>query len=248
MTGEAAQGKNKMLPTQIDSQLDALLAGAAASSPAPPQPLLDRIAYTLQPTLRPVRQLANPWLLTAGVAAAAALVALAGAWRAGFNGFAKMTASERILIFSILAACVALAARKFISERTPGSRTRISAAALSAIIAFALLAVFAFIFQDYRTTHFISAGLLCLVTGLLHAAPVALLAWLIVRRGFSVNANSSGLIAGTLAGLAGITLLEFHCSNFEALHILVWHTAVLPVSALAGALLAWYLHQRPSKI
>jgi hypothetical protein len=247
MTGEAAQGKNKMLPTQIDPQLDALLAGAT-TSPAPTQASLDRIASTFQPTLKPVRPLANPWLLTAGLVAAAALVALAGAARAGFNGFHKMTTPERAAIFSILAACVLIAARKLVAERTPGSRSRISAASLSTITALALLAVFALIFQNYQTTHFISAGILCLVTGLLHAIPTALLAWLIVRRGFSVNANASGLIAGTLAGLAGVALLELHCPNFEALHILIWHTAVLPASAAAGALLAWHLHQRSSKI
>jgi hypothetical protein len=246
MTREAAQGKQKMLSTQIDTQLDALLAAAAASSPSPAQPFLDRIAATLQPTLKPVRQLANPWLLTAGLVLAAALVALAGAWRAGFNGFEKMTTPDGILIFAILAACLVLAARKLVSERIPGSRSRISAAALTAIAALALLAVFALIFRDYHTTHFVPAGIVCLFTGLLHAAPAALLAWLIVRRGFSVNARSSGLIAGTLAGLAGIALLELHCSNFQALHILLWHTSVLPVTAAAGALAARHLH--PPKI
>jgi|SRR5271168_2220174 len=248
MNGEPAQGKNKMLSTQIDPQLDVLLAAAAASSPAPAQPLLDRIAATLQPSLKAVRPLANPWLLTVALVAAAVAIALAGAWRAGFTGFDKMTTPERVLIFTVLIACVVIAARKLVTERIPGSRSRISPTTLSALTVFALLAVFALIFQDYTTTHFVSSGLLCLVTGLLHAVPAALLAWLIVRRGFSVNSTASGLIAGTLAGLAGIALLELHCPKFEALHILIWHTAVLPITAAASALLARYIHLHQSSI
>jgi len=34
-------------------------------------------------------------------------------------------------------------------------------------------------------------------------------------------------------------VLELHCANFEAAHLLVWHTAVVPVSGAAGAVLAW---------
>ena len=41
-----------------------------------------------------------------------------------------------------------------------------------------------------------------------------------------------------------MTVLELHCVNFEALHVLVWHTAVVPVSAAAGALVGWALRSR----
>jgi hypothetical protein len=34
-------------------------------------------------------------------------------------------------------------------------------------------------------------------------------------------------------------MLELHCDNFQALHVLFWHTAVVPASGAAGALLAW---------
>jgi hypothetical protein len=107
-----------------------------------------------------------------------------------------------------------------------------------------LAGVFALLFRDYRTDHFVSAGIVCLLTGLLHAVPAALLSWLVLRRGFAVNSASAGLAAGTLAGLAGVGMLELHCANFQATHILVWHTAVIPVSGAAGALVAWALRLR----
>ena len=101
--------------------------------------------------------------------------------------------------------------------------------------------MFALVFRDYRTDHFISAGVACLLTGLLLAIPAAFLSWLLLRRGFAVNPLAAGLVGGALAGLSGVTMLELHCANFQALHVLVWHTAVVPVSAAAGALVGWAL-------
>jgi hypothetical protein len=39
------------------------------------------------------------------------------------------------------------------------------------------------------------------------------------------------LACGTLAGLAGVIMLELHCAKLLAPHLVVWHTAVLLVSA-----------------
>jgi hypothetical protein len=102
--------------------------------------------------------------------------------------------------------------------------------------------VFALLFRNYRTDHFISSGIACLLAGLVIAIPAALLSSLLLRRGFAVNPASAGLTGGALAGVSGVTMLELQCSNFQALHVLVWHTAVLPVSAAAGALVGWAAH------
>jgi hypothetical protein len=58
-------------------------------------------------------------------------------------------------------------------------------------------------------------GVVCLSAGLLHAIPAALASWLLLRRGFAVNPVAAGLVAGTLAGLAGVTMLELHCANLK---------------------------------
>jgi hypothetical protein len=117
-------------------------------------------------------------------------------------------------------------------------------AVLVGIGSLSLLGVFALLFRDYHTDHFVSAGITCLVIGLLHALPAALASWLLLRRGFAVNPVASGLVGGALGGLAGLTMLELHCTNFQALHVLVWHTAVVPLSGAAGALLAWTIRFR----
>jgi hypothetical protein len=83
----------------------------------------------------------------------------------------------------------------------------------------------------------VHAGLACLIAGLVNAIPIGLAGWWLLRRGFSVNPKDAAIAAGTLAGLGGILMLELHCPNFQLAHLLVWHTAVVPVSAALAVLL-----------
>jgi hypothetical protein len=77
----------------------------------------------------------------------------------------------------------------------------------------------------------------CLKAGLLHAIPAAAISWWILRRGVAVDSLAAGVALGTLSGLAGVGMLELHCPNFEAAHIMIWHTAVLALSGVLGALI-----------
>jgi hypothetical protein len=227
-----------------DEEIDELLQ-KAAPAPHDLDPLvLKRIGDSIKPSLRPVRPLAPTWLMVMGLVLVCAAVSLAGAARAGFFGIAKMSQPERSLVFSSLVLLACFAAVSFVHQMIPASRPRISPRALLALSTVALLAVFADLFRDYHTDHFVSAGIACLLAGLLHAIPAGLLSWLLLRRGFAVSPASAGLVAGTLGGLAGAGMLELHCPNFQAAHILVWHTAVVPVSAALGALLGWALRLR----
>jgi len=230
-----------------DGRIDEVLrkaAGRAAHDVEVEAALLKRVADSIKPSMRPVRPLPRTWVLAGGLVLVCAAVALAGAARAGFYGFEKMGLLERVLIFSTLGFLAWVAGTEFVNEMIPGSRRRVSAGALLGMGSVVLVSVFALLFHDYHTDHFVSVGIVCLITGVLHAVPAALLSWLVLRRGFAVNFVSAGLAAGTLAGLAGVGLLELHCPNFQATHILVWHTAVVPVSGALGALIGWALRFR----
>jgi hypothetical protein len=228
-----------------DSEIDNLLEAMRASREPDPE-MLARITASVQKSLKPVRPLPSRWALTSGLLLIAAVIAIAGATRAGFLGVEQMATWQRLLIFPALAILAAIAAGEFVSTMIPGSLRRISFGVSLAIGIAALLVVFALSFRDYETTNFVSAGVTCLITGTLHAIPVALLSWLLLRRGFAVKPVAAGLAAGTLAGLAGLGLLELHCSNFQAVHVLVWHTAVVLVSAALGAITAFVLHRLTS--
>jgi hypothetical protein len=228
-----------------DEELDNLLKNAA-QAPRDLDPLvLQRIGDSIKSSLRPVRALPPGWLMAVGLVVVCVAVSLAGAARAGFFGIAKMNMPERLVIFPALGLLACLAAVSFVHQMVPASRVRVSPGTLLALSCMALLAVFAPLFCDYHTEHFFSVGITCLFTGLLHAIPAGLLSWLMLRRGYAVNPAAAGLVAGTLSGLAGVGLLELHCPNFQAAHILVWHTAVVPFSAALGAMLGWTFAQRP---
>jgi hypothetical protein len=223
-----------------DAEIDEMLDKAAHAPHAVPAELMKHIADSLEPSLQPVRPFAATWVLVIGVVLVGAVVALVGAARAGFQGVEALSMPARLLIFGALALLAGVAAAQMVREWIPGSR-HVPSVAILAASSLALLAVFALLFHDYHAYHFLSSGLTCLATGLLHAVPAALLAWWLLRRGYAVNSVSAGLIVGTFAGLAGLTMLELHCTNFEALHVLVWHTLVVPVGASLGAIAGWLL-------
>jgi hypothetical protein len=226
-----------------DGQIDEVLARAGRTPHAVSAELLQRIAASIEPSLQPVRRLPPSWMLAGGLVLIAALVALLGAARAGLQGFDALSPGARAAIFTTLAVLAGAAASQVVTEWIPGSRRRLNSGALVAIVSVALLVDFSLLFHDHRTVHFVSVGLSCLTTGLLLAAPVALLGWWWLRRAWAVNSVAAGVALGVLAGLAGVTMLELHCTNFELLHILVWHTLVVPISGAVGATVGWALRR-----
>jgi Negative regulator of sigma F len=206
--------------------------------------LLRRVAESITTTLRPVRPLPPTWALTGALLSVCAAVGFAGAARLGFYGFEKLGLLSQALILLTLGILAWVTGEAFVGELIPASRHRLSPRAIPLVVSVALAGVFALLFHDYHTDQFVSAGIVCLSSGLLHAIPAALISYLLLRRGFAVNPVSAGMVGGALAGLAGVTMLELHCSNFQALHVIVWHTAVVPVSGVAGALMVWYLQRR----
>jgi hypothetical protein len=222
-----------------DKEIDEILKRAAQAPQDVDPALLDRVAKSIGSSLRPVRPVPPAWVLAGELALICLAVAVAGAARAGFYGIQKLSILERALIFPALGILIWLGATATASEMIPGSRRRAAPGLLLGAGSLGLLVVFAVLFHDYRTEHFVSQGIVCLSAGLLHAIPAALASWFLLRRGFAVNAVAAGLVVGTLAGLAGVTMLELHCINLETLHVMLWHTAVMPVSAAAGALLGW---------
>lgn len=226
---------------EVDNLLDAARGSDGQDKGLNPK-LLTQITASVQASLKPVRPLPSRRMLTAAVLLLVAAFAILSAARVGFAGMEQMVPWQRMLIFPALAIFMFMAAVEFVSAMIPGSRRRISSGMLVTVAVVVLLAVFALSFRDYQTTHFVSAGVACLIRGLMHAIPAALLGWLLLRRGFAVRPVSAGLAIGALAGLAGLAVLELNCTNFQATHVLVWHTAVVAVSAIAGALVGYLVH------
>jgi hypothetical protein len=221
-----------------DREIDELLSGAKPPQ-APSAETLGRIADSIARSMLPVRPLPSRRILAGAVALICTVVAITGAAGLGLSGIQRMSGLDRTLVFSVLGIAILAAAGELASAAIPGSRRRFSSGGLPGAVGLCLAFVLGVCFRDYHTTHFVHAGLVCLAIGLLHSIVTGLLSWLVLRRGFAIDPVSTGLAAGILAGLAGVSILELHCANFEAAHVLVWHLGVLLVSAGLGALCGW---------
>ena len=67
--------------------------------------------------------------------------------------------------------------------------------------------------------------------------PAALVFAFLARRGARLSLGMLGGTLGAIAGLLGVTVLQFTCALQDIGHLLVWHGGVLVISTLAGALI-----------
>lgn len=192
-----------------------------------------RVKAALLADLRPARQLASTEIFAAALFVLAAVFAIADAWKLGFHGLHVLDMLRIAIIFPGLLVVSALAASASARTMRPASGPiRSWTTFVLASCGFPVL--FSLLFRGYSTVKFVPQGVPCLAAGLAIAIPTGLVAALILRRGFVLDWSRSGLAAGTLSGLAGLAMLEMHCPNLAALHIIVWHVAVVVVSGLLG--------------
>jgi hypothetical protein len=219
-----------------DKEIDSVLKWAADGPHDVEESVVARVSNMVLPSLRPVRPLPSPGVIALGLQFIFLLVAIVGATLLGFNGVHVLSGAESALIFWVLGSLARLAASTGAAEMVPGSKSRVDPLILLASCTVVFVAVFAILFRDYRMDRFVPDGIHCLETGMLLAAAAGLLLWLVIRRGLILNPTAAGVATGTLAGLAGLGLLELHCPILKAMHLMVWHIAVVPLSGLAGYL------------
>jgi hypothetical protein len=226
-----------------DSELDRILRTAARRPIEVSPAVLERIARSLRASIQPVRPLPSTWVLTSRLLAMNSMIGVAGAVLSGFDAIGALSPKGRIALFVTLAILGYTTGRELVSQFIPGSRHFVAPRILAATIFAVLFSVSAFLLRDYRADHLITAGVTCLTTGLICAAPAGLISAWILRRGFAVNPVSAGLVLGVLSGIAGVTTLELHCANFQPLHLL-WHLLVVPVAGIVGALVGQWVFGR----
>jgi hypothetical protein len=219
-------------------EIDELLEDASLEEMDPSR--LANITALMRKTMVPVNPRPASWVLSSSLVGVCGVISAIGASLLGFQGIRRLGMEKIGLIFSVLLLFMILAAAVSVAEIVPGSRRIADPRFLCAVSMLALLTVFGLLFHDFSTFRLVPQGMACLKVGSLVAIPAGAASWLILRRGFAVDTIAAGLAAGTLAGLAGVVALELHCPNFRALHVMIWHTAVLAAGASGGALLGWW--------
>jgi hypothetical protein len=214
---------------------------AALSLPVPaaqPSPeTLRRIEASIATDLRPVRPIARKGYLLVGlVAIFMAIVALAVS-RLGALAITVMTPVQTSMILGALAISAGLLANSLVNQIVPGSRHRISPRLLPIGISIFLTIVVAVLFPFQHEQNFWANCWTCLRAG----TPIGVLAavplWFALRRGAILSPSMTGAATGTLAGLVGATVLEIHCPNLDAWHILVAHLGAAAIGATTGLLI-----------
>ena len=90
------------------------------------------------------------------------------------------------------------------------------------------------LFQFQYEPKFWSNGWACISAGIPIGVLAAVPYWLVLRRGAILFPSLTGAATGLLAGLVGTTVLEMHCPDLNAWHILGSHLGVSVFCAIAG--------------
>ena len=85
--------------------------------------------------------------------------------------------------------------------------------------------------------EFAEHGLACLATGTAFGTLTGASLTLWLRQGAPTSPTLAGLLTGVAAGSFGIFAVSMHCAYSEILHIGIWHSLVVVVSAGLGRLL-----------
>lgn len=219
--------------------LDELLAQAARRSPHPAalKASIDRARQAIVPGLQPVHPMAGSRRYGLLFLMIFAIMAVVSGLILGPHGIVALSQLQRLVIFPalLISACAAALA----CARTMRPGTGPSFAGLTAILSCAALPLlFSLLFRSYSTLNLVKEGLPCLIAGMCVSIPTGVLLFLLMRHGFVLEWRKAGVVCGTLAGLAGLAMLEIHCANLKAIHVIVWHGAVVLLSALVGWVLA----------
>jgi hypothetical protein len=204
------------------------------SGDSPSPATLRQIADRMATGLRPVRPVAPArYFFGAFLGIFVSILAL-GVYRLGTFAIAVMTPLQTATILSALAVGTVLLAYSLVQQMIPGSRYRISPRLLPVAITIFLTIAMAFLFQFQHERNFWGNAWACIRAG----TPIGVLAavpfWLVLRRGVILSPSMTGAATGLLAGLVGASVLEIHCPNLDAWHILVSHLGVAILCALAG--------------
>ena len=221
---------------KIDEKVDRLLELAPSSELSPD--LHRKISGALTASLQPVRPMPAARVLTGQFASiflvfAAALIAMMGV-----TGFRTLHAWQALGIGAILAVGASLFSLTLAWQIRPGSLQKIPAKLSWAYFGVGFLTGAALLFPWRGAEAFVSRGWPCLLTGSAVAIPGGVLFWLLTRRGVPLSAGAFGGTLGAIAGLLGLTVLQFHCLYQNAAHLLVWHGGILVLSITTGLLVA----------
>lgn len=222
-----------MTPEEIGKRLEQAAERSFPAGGAEDRAAAARAEAAILRDLRPVPAMAPDWQHALILVLLFVAAAVDSAAFLGMAGLRALAGPERAIICAALLGAGWLGAVACARLMRPGAGRNLGP--LSWAVACTLAAgVFAVLFRGYDTAHLVEEGIPCLKAGLLIAAPTGFAIALLLRRGYVLDWGAAGLAGGTVAGLAGLGMLELHCPNLKAIHVMVWHVAVVAISGGLG--------------
>ena len=195
---------------------------------------LGSIAESLADNLRSVRPLAPARYFVGALVGIFVSIVAVSVYCLGAFAIAVMTPLQTTAILSTLAIGTGLLAYSLVNQMVPGTRHRFPPALLAVGITILVATVMAVLFQVQQGESFWRNAWVCIRAGTLVGALASVPFWLVLRRGATLSPRMTGAAAGLLAGFAGTSMLEMHCPNLDAWHILLSHLGVAILCALTG--------------
>jgi len=196
----------------------------------------EQIIQVMQGSLAPVSRLRSTAAIAAQLIVVFLLLSATVISRMKVIGFEVMTLTQLMGMSTILTSGVVLLALSLAWQMRPGSLRRVPEWVSVVMLAAGLFVGIVLLFPWKTPDAFVVRGWRCLRAGLILAVPVSLVFWFLVRRGAPLGFRSLGGTLGAIAGLLGVTVLQYTCDLQDIGHLLVWHGGVLLLSTLAGVL------------
>jgi len=210
---------------------------SAVPADLPSAAVLRQIAQNIAADLRPVRPMAPARYFLGALLGIFACIVATGAYGMGALTIAAMTPLQTTAILSALGVSAVLLAYSLVNQMAPGSRYRFPPGLLPVGIAVCLAITMAAVFQFNDEPNFWGHAWPCMRVGALFGVLAAVPVWTTLRRGAILTPAMSGAASGLFAGLVGTSVLEIHCPNLDAWHILVSHLGVAILFAVSGFLI-----------
>ena len=217
--------------------LDAALSKSASIHVDAPSPAaLHGIAARMAADLRPVRAIAPARAFFAALIGMFVCIVAIAVVFLGPLAIPLLSGLQIVAILALLTIGTGLLADSLVHQMVPGGRQRVSASSLPIAIAFSLAIAIAILFRFEHEANFWGNAWTCIRAGIPISAIAAVACWLVLRRGAILSPPMTGAAAGLFAGLAGTAVLELHCPNLNASHLIASHLGVALLGTMSGFL------------
>lgn len=158
-------------------------------------------------------------------------------------GYFAMTPLQRSIYYGLVTFVGLVFAMAAAQAAIPGAKVRVRSGRLAIASVIVLAVAVSALFPTFGFDRFVSRGVPCLRLGCICAALFALLATVLLKRGYVTNPGATSVLIGCFAGFSGVAVLSLHCQLLEAPHIIVWHFGAMAVSALGGLVIGRILQR-----